>query len=122
VVRVWDLHGGEPAELIPDRQYERLNIAGSAGLSDGQLAALKALGAVDRPMPRDAAQSRHLGSKDPDEVEVVESSSPQPVPASATDENSTGPGWQRTVIVVLVLAVVALALVVSAFFFLAAAK
>jgi hypothetical protein len=51
-VRVWDAQRGVPLRTLrPDRPYERMNITGTAGLSDTQRTALIALGAVDSSAP-----------------------------------------------------------------------
>jgi hypothetical protein len=109
-----------PIELIPDRQYERLDIAGCVGLSDGELAALKALGAVDVPVPMDAAGLRHVDSENRDRRPTVsEAVEPQP-PTSGVDQGSRiDPGRLRRVTMVLIFTIVALALTVAAFVFLA---
>jgi WD40 repeat protein len=46
VVRLWKLEGGILVECMPDRQYERLSVAGASGLSGAQLSALHAMGAI----------------------------------------------------------------------------
>jgi WD40 repeat protein len=47
-IRLWDVETGECTQILrPDRLYEGMNIAGVTGLSDGQKAALKQLGAAD---------------------------------------------------------------------------
>jgi WD40 repeat protein len=47
-IRLWDVQTGECLQILrPDRLYEGMNIAGVTGLSDGQKAALKQLGAID---------------------------------------------------------------------------
>jgi WD40 repeat protein len=47
-IRFWDIVTGECLRILrPDRLYEGMNIAGVTGLSDGQKAALKQLGAID---------------------------------------------------------------------------
>lgn len=45
-VTVWDLAGHAHHSIVLDRQYERMSIAGTTGLSDGQVSALLALGAL----------------------------------------------------------------------------
>jgi WD40 repeat protein len=46
-IRYWDVDRGECLQILrPDRLYEGLNIRGVTGLSDGQIAALKQLGAM----------------------------------------------------------------------------
>ncbi|NJM49041.1 MAG: hypothetical protein HC860_25125 [Alkalinema sp. RU_4_3] len=46
-IRLWDVETGECLQILrPDRLYEGMNITGVTGLSDGQQAALKQLGAV----------------------------------------------------------------------------
>ncbi len=47
-IRLWDIQTGECLQVLsPARLYEGMNITGVTGLSDGQKAALKQLGAVD---------------------------------------------------------------------------
>ena len=46
-IKLWDVQSGDClATLRPDRLYERMNITGVTGLTDAQIATLKALGAV----------------------------------------------------------------------------
>ena len=48
VIAFWDLQSGEPLRTLRrDRPYERLNITGIRGLTQAQLASLRALGAVE---------------------------------------------------------------------------
>jgi hypothetical protein len=48
VIRLWDQQSSTLLqELRPDRPYERLNITGIRGLTDVQMATLRALGAVE---------------------------------------------------------------------------
>ena len=47
-VRVWDVEQGECLTVLrADRPYERMNITGVKGLTEAQVATLKALGAVE---------------------------------------------------------------------------
>lgn len=47
-IEVWDLSTGQPVDLlVPERPYERMNIAGATGLTEVQKATLKALGAIE---------------------------------------------------------------------------
>ena len=47
-IKLWDVQTGEClATLRPDRPYERMNITGVTGLTEAQIATLKALGAVE---------------------------------------------------------------------------
>jgi WD40 repeat protein len=47
-IRLWDLESGEQLQTLRrDRPYERLNITGITGLSDAQMASLRALGAFE---------------------------------------------------------------------------
>lgn len=49
-IRLWDPQTGACLKTLrPDRPYERMNIAGATGLTETQKAALKALGAVEKP-------------------------------------------------------------------------
>ncbi len=46
-IRLWDLKTGECLNIFrPDRLYEGTNIAGITGLTAGEIATLKSLGAV----------------------------------------------------------------------------
>ena len=50
-IRLWDLASGEPlGTLRRDRPYERLNITGIRGLTEAEIATLRALGAVEDGM------------------------------------------------------------------------
>jgi WD40 repeat protein len=47
-IALWDLQSGEHRRTLRrDRPYERLNITGIQGLTQAQLASLRALGAVE---------------------------------------------------------------------------
>ena len=47
-IRLWDLESGEPLHTLRrDRPYERLNIMGIRGLTEAEIATLRALGAVE---------------------------------------------------------------------------
>jgi len=47
-ITLWDLQSGEHRRTLRrDRPYERLNITGTQGLTQAQLASLRALGAVE---------------------------------------------------------------------------
>lgn len=47
-IRIWQMETGEPAATLRrDRPYERLDISGIKGLTDGQKLALKMMGAVE---------------------------------------------------------------------------
>jgi WD40 repeat protein len=47
-IRLWDLDSGDPlGTLRRDRPYERLNITGIRGLTEAEVATLRALGAVE---------------------------------------------------------------------------
>jgi WD40 repeat protein/transcriptional regulator with XRE-family HTH domain len=47
-IRLWDLDSGEPLGILRrDRPYERLNITGIRGLTQAEIATLRALGAVE---------------------------------------------------------------------------
>ncbi len=47
-IRLWDLESGQAlGTLRRDRPYERLNITGIRGLTQAELATLRALGAVE---------------------------------------------------------------------------
>ena len=47
-IRLWDLERGEPLRTLRrDRPYERLNITGIRGLTQAEIATLRALGAVE---------------------------------------------------------------------------
>ena len=46
-IRVWDVDTGQCLRVLKsDRIYEGMNIHGATGLSDGQTAVLKQLGAI----------------------------------------------------------------------------
>lgn len=48
-IQIWQLETGAPvATLRRDRPYERLDITGIKGLTDGQKLALKLMGAVEQ--------------------------------------------------------------------------
>jgi WD40 repeat protein len=48
-IGLWDLDKGARANTLRlDRPYEGMNIAGVSGLTDGSIATLKSLGAIDR--------------------------------------------------------------------------
>jgi transcriptional regulator with XRE-family HTH domain len=48
VIHVWDLESGERLRTLQrDRPYERLDISGVKGLTKGQRASLRALGAIE---------------------------------------------------------------------------
>ena len=50
-IRLWDLERGDPlGTLRRDRPYERLNITGIRGLTEAEIATLRALGAVEDGM------------------------------------------------------------------------
>ena len=59
-ITLWDLERGEPVRTLRrDRPYERLNITGIRGLTEAEIATLRALGAVEdeaSPSPEQAAQ------------------------------------------------------------------
>jgi WD40 repeat protein/serine/threonine protein kinase len=47
-IKLWDVQTGECLKTFrPDRPYERMNITGVTGITEGQIATLKALGAVE---------------------------------------------------------------------------
>jgi len=47
-VKVWDLASGELLRTLRgDRPYERLNITGVKGLTEAEIATLRALGAIE---------------------------------------------------------------------------
>jgi WD40 repeat protein len=47
-IRYWNVATGKCLKILhPDRLYEGMNIAGVIGLTDGQKATLKALGAIE---------------------------------------------------------------------------
>jgi WD40 repeat protein len=46
VVTVWDSKSDKPNRLVPDRQYERLDLFGVRGLTDAQQVVLRTLGAT----------------------------------------------------------------------------
>ena len=47
-VRLWEVQTGECLKTLrPDRPYERMNITAVTGLTEAQIATLKALGAVE---------------------------------------------------------------------------
>jgi WD40 repeat protein len=47
-VKLWDVQTGECLKTLrPNRPYERMNITDVTGLTDAQIAALKALGAIE---------------------------------------------------------------------------
>ena len=49
-VKVWDLESGELLRTMRrDRPYERLNITGVKGLTEAEIATLRALGAIEEP-------------------------------------------------------------------------
>jgi WD40 repeat protein len=49
-IMLWDLRSGEHLQTIRrDRPYERLDITGIRGLTDAQIASLRALGAIENP-------------------------------------------------------------------------
>ena len=51
-IMLWDLQTGEHLKTLRrDRPYERLNITGIRGLTEAQKATLRALGAVEQPVP-----------------------------------------------------------------------
>jgi WD40 repeat protein/transcriptional regulator with XRE-family HTH domain len=48
-IRIWDVRSGECLHILrSDQPYQRMNIAGVTGLTEAQIANLKALGAVER--------------------------------------------------------------------------
>ena len=48
-IKLWDLEGGEHLRTLRrDRPYERLNITGIRGLTQAEIATLRALGAVEQ--------------------------------------------------------------------------
>jgi WD40 repeat protein/transcriptional regulator with XRE-family HTH domain len=50
VITIWDLKSGEYLRTLRrDRPYERLNITGIRGLTQAELATLRALGAIEQP-------------------------------------------------------------------------
>ncbi|PSB55580.1 hypothetical protein C7B77_14600 [Chamaesiphon polymorphus CCALA 037] len=52
-IRLWDVQTGKCLNLFrPDRLYEGTNIAGITGLTDGEIATLKSLGAIDLLEPQ----------------------------------------------------------------------
>jgi WD40 repeat protein len=60
-IRLWDLESGEQLQTLRrDRLYERLTITGIQGLTQAEIATLRALGAVedeaDEQSPNQAAQ------------------------------------------------------------------
>ena len=47
-IRLWDLESGEHVHTLRrDRPYERLNITGIQGLTQAEIATLRALGAIE---------------------------------------------------------------------------
>jgi len=47
-IRLWDAHSGEPLRTLRrDRPYERLTITGIQGLTQAEIATLRALGAIE---------------------------------------------------------------------------
>ncbi len=51
-IMIWNLEGGEHLRTLRrDRPYERLDISGVKGLTQAQLATLRALGAVEEAAP-----------------------------------------------------------------------
>ena len=47
-IRIWDLRSGEPVRTLRgDRPYERLDITGIQGLTQAEIATLRALGATE---------------------------------------------------------------------------
>jgi WD40 repeat protein len=46
-IRLWDLENGELLQTLRYRLYERLNITGIRGLTQAELATLRALGAIE---------------------------------------------------------------------------
>jgi WD40 repeat protein len=47
-IKLWDVQSGECLRTLrSDRPYERMNIAGTTGLTAAQVATLKALGAIE---------------------------------------------------------------------------
>jgi WD40 repeat protein len=47
-IRLWDLENGKHVRTLRhDRPYERLNITGIRGLTQAEIATLRALGAID---------------------------------------------------------------------------
>jgi WD40 repeat protein len=47
-IRLWELEGGEPLHTLRrDRPYERLTITGIRGLTQAEIATLRALGAIE---------------------------------------------------------------------------
>ncbi|HMN31442.1 MAG TPA: hypothetical protein PKE45_25055, partial [Caldilineaceae bacterium] len=48
-IKLWDVQTGECLRTLrSDRPYERMNISGATGLTEGQRATLKVLGAIER--------------------------------------------------------------------------
>jgi WD40 repeat protein len=47
-IKIWDIETGECLKTLrSDRPYENMNITGVKGLTDAEIATLKALGAVE---------------------------------------------------------------------------
>ena len=46
-IKIWNIETGECIKILSDRPYENMNITGVKGLTDAEIATLKALGAVE---------------------------------------------------------------------------
>jgi WD40 repeat protein len=48
-IKLWEVQTGHCLKTLqPERPYERMNITGVTGLTEAQIATLKALGAIER--------------------------------------------------------------------------
>jgi hypothetical protein len=110
VITVWDPNSVKLNQLIPDRQYERLDLFGTRGLTDAQQVVLRSQGAT--------TEERREGNKPPEHQSNTDGNALQAHPSTISPREgdprtSSGNRWP-----VMLLVLLAVLLVIAALFFL----
>ena len=99
-VTVWNYTSDRHDRLVPDRQYERLDVSGVQGVTDTQMLVLQSLGAITRPGVSDARNEDRLTDTGEDELTEKEIGDTQ-----NSVRKRLNPGFLIVVVLIVVLLV-----------------